>query len=346
MPTAFTNALIVLPPEIGPRVTTLRFDTKRILSLDTSPRRGDTVFDLAGYAVYPGLINAHDHLELNHLPRTKFRSVYENASQWSDDFKPHLDDEPFAALRRKPLDYQCEMGGIKNIRSGVTTVAHHNPLHKPLRNKAFVVRVVQRYGWAHSFYLEPDVAGTYHRTPRDAPWMIHLAEGTDDVAAGELSRLDTLGCLQSNTVLIHGVGMSETDRQHAIIAGAGLVWCPSSNLFLLGRTAEVCQFAEAGLLALGTDSRLTADGDMLDELRAAHATGQITPEQLFRAVTTNAARILRLKDVGALLPGYLPDCFVAPIAPNTDPYQALVALRAQDIEAVFIGGESRFSRAG
>ncbi len=346
MPTALTNALIVLPPETGPRVTTLRCDTGRILSLDTPPRRGDKILDLAGYAVYPGLINAHDHLELNHFPRTKFRPVYENASQWSDDFKPHLDDEPFASLRRKPLDYQCQMGGIKNIRSGVTTVAHHNPLHKPLRSKDFVVRVIQRYGWAHSFYLEPDVAGTYRRTPRDAPWLIHLAEGTDEVAAGELRQLDRIDCLHANTVLIHGVGMSETDRQHAIIAGAGLVWCPSSNFFLLGRTADVYQFAEAGLLALGTDSRLTADGDMLDELRAAHATGQITPEQLFSAVTTYAARILRLKDVGALLPGYLPDFFIAPVAANTDPYQALIALKAQDIEAVYVGGIPRFSRTG
>ncbi|MEO8397780.1 MAG: hypothetical protein ABI700_32605, partial [Chloroflexota bacterium] len=29
--------------------------------------------NLNGYAIYPGLINAHDHLELNHYPRTKYR---------------------------------------------------------------------------------------------------------------------------------------------------------------------------------------------------------------------------------------------------------------------------------
>jgi cytosine/adenosine deaminase-related metal-dependent hydrolase len=344
MPTTIINALIVLPAEAGgPRITPLRFDKARVVSLDKPPRRGDTVLDLAGRAVYPGMINAHDHLELNHYPRTKFRPIYDNAHQWGEDFLPALDDEPFASLRRQPLEYQCRIGGIKNIRSGVTTVAHHNPLHKPLRDPNFVVRLVARYGWAHSLHFEKDVRGSYRQTRRDAPWMIHLAEGTDEIAASELRQLDSLGCLQSNTVIIHGVGLSTSDRQHAIIAGAGLVWCPSSNLFLLGQTAHVGEFAAVGRLALGTDSRLTADGDMLDELKAADHTGQVTPEQLFRAVTTDAARTLRLQEVGALLPGYLADFFVAPAA--DDPYRRLIELQRDEIEAVYLGGEPRFETA-
>ncbi len=320
----------------GPQMTSLRFDRSYILSLGEPPRRGDMVLDLAGRTIYPGLINAHDHLELNHYPRTKFRQIYENAHQWSLDFAPRLDEEPFKSLRRMPLDYQCQVGAMKNYRSGVTTVAHHNPLHRPLRRKDFPVRVLQRYGWAHSFYLEKDVAGSYRRTPRSAVWMIHLAEGTDDEATNELRRLDDLGCLRANTVLIHGVGLSEADRARAIQAGAGLVWCPSSNFYLLGQTAEVRSFAEAGRLALGTDSRLTADGDMLDELRCAASTGQVTPQQLFRAVTTDAARLLRLRDVGALLPGFRADFFVTRLV--DDPYQALLGLTPKDIEAVYRDG--------
>ncbi|MEP7287351.1 MAG: amidohydrolase family protein [Chloroflexota bacterium] len=340
MPTTILNALIMLPIESGgPRITPLRFDRSRILALDSPPKRGDTILDLSGKTVYPGLINAHDHLELNHYPRTRFRPVYENAHQWGLDFTVRLDDEPFRSLRRIPLDEQCRIGGVKNLHSGVTTVAQHNPLHKPLRRNDFPVRVVQRYGWAHSLYFEKDVASSYRRTPRNAPWMIHLAEGTDQVAMVELDQLETFGCLQANTVLIHGVGLSDAQSLRAVKAGAGLVWCPSSNFFLLGQTAKVEPFAAAGLLALGTDSRLTADGDMLDELKAAHATGQISPEQLFRAVTTDAARLLRLPNVGVLLPGYMPDFFIT--KGSDDPYLALINLEPSTIEAVYIGGMLR-----
>jgi len=300
------------------------------------------VINLAGRMLYPGLVNAHDHLELNHFPRSKFRPVYDNAQQWSLDFQPRLDEEPYYSLRQEPLDQRCRVGGLKNLISGVTTVAQHNPLHKPLRRRDFPVRVVQRYGWAHSLYLEPDVTGSYRRTASSQPWMIHLAEGTDTASAQELSQLSALGCLQANTVLIHGVGLSAEDRRQTIDAGAGLVWCPSSNFYLLGKTAEVGEFARAHRLALGTDSRLTADGDMLDEIKAAFATGQLAPEQLFYAVTTDAANLLRLKRTGALLPGYLPDFFIAAPTNEPDPYQRLMTLRHDEIETVYIGGVVRY----
>ncbi len=338
--TAFINALIVPPPGSAAgeaRLTTLRFDQRRVLSLDRAPARGDTVIDLSGCTVYPGLVNAHDHLELNHYPRTKFRERYTNAAQWSADFTPRLQEEPFQTLRQIPLAEQCRIGGEKNRESGVTLVAQHNPLHPTLRRADFPVRVVQRYGWAHSFALEPDVVGTYRRTPRGAPWFIHLAEGTDADAAGEFARLDALGLVRQNTVMIHGVGLSDDDRRRALAAGAGLVWCPSSNLFLLGVIADVGDFAQQHRLAVGSDSHLTANGTLLDELRAAYATGQLTPAQLFRAVTLDAAVLIRVKGAGDLAAGSLPDFMIVSGVP-ADPVRALVDVRSADLRAVWVRG--------
>jgi len=54
-----------------------------------NPNHAMTI-DLAGCTLCPGLINAHDHLELNHYPRTKFREVYDNAHQWGEDVDKQL----------------------------------------------------------------------------------------------------------------------------------------------------------------------------------------------------------------------------------------------------------------
>ena len=57
------------------------------------------------------------------------------------------------------------------------------------------IRVLRRYGWAHSFLLETrpagargepggDVAARWKTTPHDAPFLVHLAEGIDEAAQG------------------------------------------------------------------------------------------------------------------------------------------------------------------
>ena len=54
-------------------------------------------------------------------------------------------------------------GGLKNLLSGVTTVAHHNAFSGAVFTPDFPVRVVERYGWAHSLAFSPDVAGAVSR---------------------------------------------------------------------------------------------------------------------------------------------------------------------------------------
>src|SRR5688572_31510016 len=173
-------------------------------------------------------------------------------------------------------------------------------MHPTLRRR-FPVRVVNQFGYSHSLHIDGwAVCASHRRTPPEWPWMIHAAEGCDQAAADELDTLDRLGCLTPNTVLIHGVGFCRTATDRVIGAGAGLVWCPSSNDFLFKRTADVRAFDDADRLALGSDSRLSGEGDLLDELKAAHATRQLSAEGLARTVTSGAARLLRLRSVGCV----------------------------------------------
>jgi cytosine/adenosine deaminase-related metal-dependent hydrolase len=73
------------------------------------------------------------------------------------------------------------------------------------------------------------------------------------------------------------VGLDEEDTERLLSLGAGLVWCPTSNLKILGRTLDPRRRVDAGRLALGTDSRLSGSRDLLDELRAARDASDLTP---------------------------------------------------------------------
>lgn len=333
----FENARIV-DPVSGETCGSLRIAAGRIDGLNLAPHRGDAHFDLDGALILPAWINAHDHLELNNFPRWKDRESYANAREWALESNARLDTNPAIAEARKvPLADRLLIGGLKNLLSGAVTVAHHNPFHAALGQR-FPVRVIRRYGWSHSLYLSPEMTKSYRRTPRGTPWMIHLAEGHDAGAQSELTQLDDAGALRDNTVLIHGVGLTPAQRERAIEQGAALVWCPSSNFFLLNETASVRAFAEAHLLALGSDSRLTGERDLLNEMRVARETNQISQDALLRAVTCDSGQILRVKDAGRIERGMRADLVILPsnLASAAD---AIGHVRRGELRAVLVEGQ-------
>jgi cytosine/adenosine deaminase-related metal-dependent hydrolase len=346
---SLVNARVVADERIA---ESIRFSS-RVLSIGERPKHGDTVLDVQGGFVLPGLVNAHDHLELNHYGRLKGRDRYENASDWIADMRPRLSDDPAIRQgRAHPLVERLFIGALKNLLAGVTTVAHHNPFYAELR-RTMPIRVVRRYGWAHSFLLEAqpagargepggDVAVRWRATPPDAPFLVHLAEGVDDGARGELPRLEALGCLKPNTVIVHGVAIDGNGWRRVARAGGGLVWCPGSNAFLFGQTALVRELIEGGddarvTVALGTDSRVTGSRDLLDELRTAREAMPVTPDALLEMVTHDAAKLLRQPRAGRLAVGAPADLVVIPpLAENAG--AALLETRRRLVRLVVVEG--------
>ena len=333
----FVNAQIVLPE--GRLARTLRVKRGRIDGIDVAPDKGDEVVDLDRSFVFAGLINAHDHLELNSQPRLKWREKYTNASEWIADFQPRFESDPALAVTiAETLDDRVWVGGLKNLLAGVTTVCHHNPMHRVLRRR-FPVRLVERFGYSHSLHIDGDaVAQSHRKTPSDWPWMIHAGEGLDDAARAELDTFDRLGCLSPNTVFIHGVAFCREAADRVIAAGAGLVWCPSSNHFLFAATADVRAFDDADRLALGSDSRLSGERDLLDELQSAHGTRQLSAEGLARTIGAGAAQLLRLEDGGCIEVGARADLTVLRPA-ETCPFDTLVNASRGDVRMTMISGE-------
>jgi cytosine/adenosine deaminase-related metal-dependent hydrolase len=303
-------------------------------------RAGDRRVDLGGGRLLPGLVNAHDHLHLNDLPRLKYRPAYENASQWSDDIDPRLRQDPLlCAHRALPRSQRLLVGGIKNLLCGVTTVAHHDPAHAELADPSFPVRVLAGHGWSHSLALDGEAAvrQAERDTPSERPWIIHAAEGIDAAAAAEFDRLEAMGCIRPHTVLVHGVGLSPAQLERLAQSGAGLVWCPGSNLHLFGRTLEAGALADLPRLALASDSRASGEHDLLAELALARTLTGWDEARLEALVTERAAALLGLVDRGTLAPGGLADVVVLPAG------LPLSRARRADVRLVLIGGVPRFA---
>src|SRR5918993_5890007 len=110
-PVTFVNAQVVTPD--GGLARTLRVRRVRIDGIDVAPDSDDEVVDLERSFVFPGLINAHDHLELNSQPRLKWRARYSNASEWIADFQPRFNTDPsLAVTRAETLDDRVWIGGL------------------------------------------------------------------------------------------------------------------------------------------------------------------------------------------------------------------------------------------
>jgi cytosine/adenosine deaminase-related metal-dependent hydrolase len=320
-------------------ITTLRILGRRIAALGVPPLRGDSIVDLEGDRVLPGLINAHDHLQLNSLARLDFEKPYHHVREWISDVDARRRSDPkFEASVAVARDERLLIGGVKNLLSGVTTVAHHDPLYRFLTGAHYPVRVVRDYGWAHSLHVdgEEKVNHSYRTTPNHWPWMIHAAEGLDDEAGKEFERLDALGCLGPNTLLVHGIALDRAQRTRLDRAGAGLIWCPSSNLHLFGKTAQVAELIARGRVALGTDSRLSGACDLLDELRLVGRLGVVDDFALASLVTSDSARLLRLHDRGELRAGARADILVLPARAR------LAGVCRADVRLVLIDGIVRY----
>src|SRR3954471_8935331 len=129
------------------------------LAIVDGPRvvvRGDMVADpgaafdvegpLAEGELRPVLINAHDHLYLNHYPRLG-APPYGDMYEWGRDIHDRFAAE-VARGSALPREDALRYGALKNLIAGVTTVVHHDRWHSTL-DQDFPLRMA-RVRVAHS----------------------------------------------------------------------------------------------------------------------------------------------------------------------------------------------------
>ncbi len=300
---------------------------------------------LRDHVVAPGLVNAHEHLHLNAVPPLPASAPFPNSYAWIAAFQAHFRNPAVVAALAVPKTLRLRHGALKNLLAGTTCVVHHDPWHPALDAMDFPVALLRDYGWAYALgwpVYGPPVWQSFDATPADRPWMIHLAEGTDAAAHAELAQLDAMGCLGSNSVLVHGVGLGERDVDRVIDAGAAVVWCPTSNRNLLGQTLDPRRLQAGGRLMLGSDSRLSGARDLLEELRVVADMGFFGARETLALVTADAARILRLPQGGLLAAGAPADLLVVADC-GGDAARSVVGIERSQIRAVVRDGVPRIA---
>jgi hypothetical protein len=208
----------------------------------------------------------------------------------------------------------------------VTTVVHHDAWEADF-DRDFPVRVV-RLPSADSLARSPALESI----PVTGPFALHLAEGTSAQAADEVRELQARGLLGPRLIAVHGVGIDPHGVAAFRASGAALVWCPSSNLFLFGRTAPAALLAEGIDVLLGSDSLLTGAGDLLEELRLAAALDLVGEQRLHDAVGATAAKRLNIA-LPSLEPGARADIAVFS--------QPITRASAEHVELVLVSGIPR-----
>jgi cytosine/adenosine deaminase-related metal-dependent hydrolase len=339
------SVTLITPDKVIPNAG-LSVSKGRITALDAS--RYEASLDLRDYLAYPGLLNAHDHLLGTWWPRVAPNRPYSNVYEWLADYE----QSPVVAERgRNATRDVYALGAYRNMIAGTTTVAdHYKRLGQPDFYAQYFIHVLHEYGrtWTtrETTAWGDDIQIEYRSALRlGQPYIVHIAEGRDEQVAEELDVLRERGAIGRNTLLIHGIALRPQDMALIAAQGSSVCWCPASNLFLYGRTADIGSLLRAGAnIALGTDSAMTGSCNLLAELRAARdayraqtATNP-SPRWLIETVTTRAAYALVLgARRGRIAVGYEADLVVVPDR-GGEPYTTLIESRPSGIALVVRGG--------
>jgi cytosine/adenosine deaminase-related metal-dependent hydrolase/ubiquinone/menaquinone biosynthesis C-methylase UbiE len=305
---------------------------------DTDPSAPS--LDLHDYVLLPGLINAHDHLEFGLFPklgRPAGTSSYRNSPEWGREIhQVHADI--IERYKQIPKKTQIWWGAIRNLLCGVTTVCHHNPLHADMALAEFPVRVLSRFGWSHSLALDPHLAEKFQATPRDHPFILHAAEGIDEESRNEISQLDQMHLLDERTVLVHGLACTALEIDLINRRKTSLVVCPTSNRYLFAKTLSRDMITSIERKALGSDSPITADGDLLEEIRYLFTEAGLHENTIYKMVTTNPADIFRLQEGQGRIEEFGLADLIAVRSRHNTPACTVSNLSFGDVELVLLAG--------
>lgn len=272
-------------------------------SADRDNLNDDVNLNFENCIAFPGLINSHDHLEYNLYPRLGHK-VYTDYVEWGNDI--HIKDkELIKAIESVPVELRLQYGVIKNLICGVTSVAHHGSYNPALNNSPLTI--IRKGTCIHSVRLGGKWKYKINLPKSGEPYVIHTGEGTNTESAEETDELIRWNLFKRKLIGIHGIAMTEEQSKNFF----ALIWCPDSNIFLFGKTADISSLKKNTDILFGTDSTLTADGNIFENLRTARSLNMLSDQELFHSLTKAAAKIWGLNNCGSIEAGKNTDIVIA-----------------------------------
>src|SRR6266542_3908651 len=266
---------------------------------------------------------------------TGIRLVLARAMYDWEGAPPRYREEPAAAARR--------VSELIGAHAGDPMVTIQPAPHSPHGASPAMIRA----GW--------EVAET-----EDTRFHIHVAEGRDE---GErtlkehgvtpIRYLDKLGVLGRRMIGVHCVWLDDEEISLMADRGAGLAYCPSSNMILGDGITRITEMQDLGMLiGLGTDGGCTNNRlSVFEEMRMAallqkvrHLDGTRLPaEEAFAMGTRGGAALLGI-DAGDIAPGRVADLVAVDLGhpslhPPTNLLKSVVyAMSPQAITDVWVHG--------
>ena len=261
----------------------------------------DTIINFENVIVFPGLINSHDHLEYNLFPPLGNR-IYKNYIEWGEDIHK-TNKKQIELILKIPLQLRYKWGIYRNLFSGVTTVLQHGNIFK---NCDESINVFTGGKIFHSIKLEKywklriNLLGV-------EPVIIHIGEGIDNFSKEEIKTLIRWNLFKKKIIGVHAVSLQKENTK----CFQAIIWCPVSNYFLFDKTADIHELKGETKIIFGTDSAVSAPGNIWQHLRFARKLKMLDDKSLFDSLTITPAEVWQLKSLGEIKENYNADLVLA-----------------------------------
>jgi len=242
--------------------------------------------------VFPGIFNAHEHLDFNLFPLMG-DGEYEDYVQWGADIHKK-NNGIIDSVLGVPNDLRIRYGILKNLINGVTHITHHGGHHDFIRSLDYPVFL--NYQYLHSLKTEPYWKFKLN-IPSGKDVMIHIGEGRSRYAQEEIDRLIAWNMFKRSLIGIHAISMTAAQSRYF----EAIVWCPASNMNLYGSTANVKALHANTTILFGTDSTLTGTFNFWEHLRLARSLNMLPDLELFDMVTDKRREIFWKKAISSFV---------------------------------------------